>query len=120
MAKKKNWTVPLIEGTTIPWTEIWDAASNVKLDECEPDDFKFDATIKFIGIRKGYGSGTKVFVEDRDRTYTNSHGENHQVEYGIFLTDSYDIIMKMNEGIMSGTFTVCKRGQDYGIKLIRE
>ena len=40
--------------------------------------------------------------------------------YGVFLVDSYDIIMKMKEGFITGTFTVCKRGRDYGIKLINQ
>ena len=117
MRKKKTWTVPIIKGTNIMWTEIWNSY-DVELDECAPEEYKFDATIKFIGIRKGYGSGAKVFVKDTERTYTNKKGEIKHVEYGVFLTDSYDIIMKMNKGIISGTFTVCKRGQDYGIKLI--
>ena len=117
MAKKKTWTVPIIKGTNIVWTEIWNSY-DIELDRCEPEDYKFDATIEFIGICKGWGSGCKVFVKDTERTYINKKGETKQVKYGVFLTDSYDIIMKMNQGIVTGTFEVCKRGQDYGIKLV--
>lgn len=119
MAKKKTWMVPLIKGTNIAWTEIRNSYG-VELDECVPEDYKFDATIEFIGICKGYGSGCKVFVKDIERTYINKKGETKQVEYGVFLVDSYIIIKNMDHGVMTGTFTVCKRGQDYGIKLITE
>lgn len=117
MAKKKTWTVPVIKGTNIAWTEIWDSYG-VELDKCAPEDYKFDATIEFVGFRRGYGAGVKVIVKDTDLRYINNKGEIHNIEYGVFLTDSYDVIMKMNEGFMTGTFTVCKRGRDYGIKLI--
>lgn len=116
MAKKKTWTVPLIKGTDIAWTEIWESY-DVELDRCEPEDYKFDATIKFSSICKGYGSGCKVFVRDAERTYINKNGEEKPVRYGIFLIDADEIIPKMNQGILTATFTVCKRGQDYGIKL---
>ena len=49
MAKKKTWTVPVIKGTNIAWTEIWNSY-DVELDECAPEEYKFDATIKFAGI----------------------------------------------------------------------
>lgn len=117
MAKKKTWTVPVIKGTNIAWTEIWDSYG-VELDKRAPEDYKFDATIEFVGFRRGYGAGVKVIVKDTDLRYINNKGEIHNIEYGVFLTDSYDIIMKMQNGFMTGTFTVCKRGQDYGIKLI--
>ena len=119
MTKKKTWTVPVIKGTNIAWTEIWNSY-DIELDECAPEDYKFDANIKFVGIGRGYGSGAKVFVKDTERTFINNKGETNNVKYGVFLTDSYDIIMKMKEGLLTGTFTVCKRGQDYGIKLINQ
>jgi len=119
MTKKKTWTVPLIKGTNIAWTEGWNSwYHGVELDECSPEDYKFNATIEFAGICKGWGSGCKMFVKDTERTYTNNKGEVRNVVYGVFLVDSYDIVMKMDHGIMTGTFTVCKRGQDYGIKLV--
>jgi len=120
MTKKKTWTVPIIKGTNIACTQIWEARHNgIELDECDPETYKFDATIQFLEICKGWGSGCRVFVKDTERTYTNNKGETKPVEYGVFLTDSYDIIMKMDHGVMSGTFIVVKRGQDYGIKLIK-
>lgn len=124
MTKKRTWKVPLIKGTDIAWTEHWRSCDQ-GLDFVDPDTYKFDATIKFDGIVKGWGSGCKMFVKDTERTYVNKNGktcidkngEPCNITYGVFLVDSYDIIMKMKEGIMSGTFTVCKRGEDYGIKL---
>lgn len=40
------------------------------------------------------------------------------MRYGVFLCDANVIINNMDHGIMTGVFTVTKRGQDYGIKLI--
>ena len=101
------------------YTEVNDKlVINLKGADAAPEDYKFDATIKFVGIGRGYGSGAKVFVKDTERTYINNKGKTNNVEYGVFLIDSYDIIMKMKEGLITGTFTVCKRGRDYGIKLI--
>lgn len=51
MAKKKTWTVPVIKGTNIAWTEIWDSYG-VELDKRAPEDYKFDATIEFVGFRR--------------------------------------------------------------------
>ena len=59
--RKKTWTVLVIKGTNIAWTEIWNSY-DVELDECAPEEYKFDATIKFAGMGRGYGSGAKVFV----------------------------------------------------------
>ena len=117
MSNKKNWEVPLIKGTNIVWTETW-TAYGLGLDYCDPENYKFDATVEFHGICKGWGSGCKMFVKDTERTYVNGDGETKPVTYGVFLCDSYDIIMKMDHGIMTGTFEVSKRGRDYGIKLV--
>lgn len=120
---KIQWDVPVIKGTNIVWTEVWSTYTyDVEIDEftfINPNEYQFNATLKFIGIRKGYGSGCKVFVEDTERTYIDKYGREQPVIYGIFLTDSYDVIIEMDHGIMSGTFRVCKRGQDYGIKLLK-
>ena len=41
------------------------------------------------------------------------------MRYGVFLCDANVIINNMDHGIMTGVFTITKRGQDYGIKLIK-
>lgn len=120
MAKKK-WEAYVIEGTLIPWTEIWEAPSKgVKLETVEPEKIKFGAKVQFYGICKGWGSGCKVYLKDLERTYTEKNGEEKPVVYGVFLVDSYDIIMKMDHGILDANFEISKRGQDYGIKLVEE
>lgn len=35
MTKKKTWTVPIIKGTNIVWTEIGDSYG-IELDKCAP------------------------------------------------------------------------------------
>lgn len=116
--KKKTWEMPVIKGTLIPFTEAWDY-NRPELEYVEPEKVVFDATVRFYGICKGYGSGTKMYLKDMNRNFTNSKGETKPVEYGVFLCDSYEIVMKMDHGIMTGTFEVSKRGQDYGVRLVK-
>jgi len=117
MAKKKTWEAFVLKGTMIPWTEIWDSY-DVELESVEPEQIVFEATLKYSTIAKGYGSGCKVFFRDTERTYVDKRGETHQVRYGVFLADVDEIINAMVNGIYSGKFTICKRGQDYGIKVV--
>ena len=38
----------------------------------------------------------------------------------VFMTDIGDIIRQMDHGVITGTFTFCKRGQNYGCKLVSD
>lgn len=117
--KKKTWEMPVIKGTLIPFTEIWDS-DRPEIEYVEPEKVVFEADVEFFGICKGYGSGTKMFIRDLNRTFTTSCNTVKKVEYGVFLCNSHEIIMKMDHGKMHGKFEACKRGQDYAIKLVKE
>ena len=119
MAKKKTWEAFVLKDTNIPWTEIWDSY-DVEVESIEPEKVVFDATIKYSCIGKGYGSGCKLYVTDTERNYTKKNGETKPMYYGVFLCDADVIINNMNHGIMTGKFTIAKRGQDYGIKLVND
>jgi len=114
---KKTWTALVLKETLIPWTNYWNSY-NVEVEDANPDSIKFNATLKYNSIVKGYGSGCSVSFIDVDRTYIDKKGEIHQLTYNVFITDVDKIINKLVNGICNGTFTVCKRGQDYGIKLV--
>lgn len=116
MAKKKTWEAFVLKDTNIPWTEIWDS-SDVEVESVKPEEVVFEATIKYSCIGKGYGSGCKLYVTDTQRNYTTKNGETEPMRYGVFLCDANVIINNMDHGIMTGVFTITKRGQDYGIKL---
>ena len=106
----------MLKDTNIPWTEIWDS-SDVEVESVKPEEVVFEATLKYSCIGKGYGSGCKLYVTDTQRNYTNKNGETEPMRYGVFLCDANVIINNMDHGIMTGVFTITKRGQDYGIKL---
>ena len=118
MTKKRNWEAFVLKDTNIPWTEIWNS-SDVEVELVKPEEVVFEAAIKYSCIGKGYGSGCKLYVTDTQRNYTNKIGETEPMRYGVFLCDANVIINNMDHGIMTGVFTITKRGQDYGIKLIK-
>ena len=120
--KKKTWIAYVLPGTNIPFTEVWwgSAIYDVDLEETEPENVVFDATLKYYTIEKGYGSGCKVLFTDVNRTYVTKKGETEQLKYGVFLVDVDEIIDNLDHGIISGTFNIAKRGKDYGIKLVNK
>ena len=67
----------------------------------------FADTLKYAGYRHGRAGGHFVFV--RVSTRKNVH---------MFRTDFDDIVPKMVSGMLGGMFTFCKRGSNYGIKLV--
>lgn len=53
----------------------------------------------------------------------NDHGEDFNyaksVCYQVFLTDSKEVIQNMMHGIIYGKWTFVKRGENFGIKLVK-
>lgn len=53
----------------------------------------------------------------------NDHGEDFNyaksVYYQVFLTDSKEVIQNMMHGIIYGKWTFVKRGENFGIKLVK-
>ena len=50
--KKKTWIAYVLPGTNIPFTEVWwgSAIYDVDLEETEPENVVFDATLKYYTI----------------------------------------------------------------------
>ena len=67
----------------------------------------FDETLTYAGY--GRGRSSAVFY------FTDSTG----AAYQMFMTDMDDLLKKCDliDGNVNGTWTYCKRGQNYGIKL---
>lgn len=70
-----------------------------------------------INITDNYRSlkidANKLFDHGEDFNYAKS------VYYQVFLTDSKEVIQNMMHGIIYGKWTFVKRGENFGIKLIK-
>lgn len=70
------------------------------------DNYEFEAKMKVVGWGRGRSSITFTLVDEND------------VKYPTFASTFYEMIPHMSNGEISGTFTFCKRGQNYGLKLV--
>jgi hypothetical protein len=70
------------------------------------DNYEFEAHLKVVGWGRGRSSITFTLVD------TNG------VKYSTFASTFYEMIPHMSCGEIRGTFTFCKKGQNYGLKLI--
>lgn len=70
------------------------------------DNCQFEDTLTYKCYGRGRSSAVFVFTKSDGKTVS------------MFMTDIDDIIPKMVNGVLSGTFTYTKRGTNYGIKLV--
>lgn len=70
------------------------------------DNYEFEATLTFKEFRRGRSAFNAYFID----------GDGMQ--YSMFLTDFTDCIPIMNRGRVAGRFTFCKRGANYGLRLV--
>lgn len=75
------------------------------------DNFTFEAFLKVKGISRGTSSAT---FELSDVV--------NEVEYTMFMKDMLEMINNsiLDGGYIFGKFTYCKRGSNYGIKLVEQ
>ena len=72
------------------------------------DNFEFKASMHFESFQRGRSAAYAVFRTDKDERYT------------MFLKDLADAIPHLDKGfLLEKTFTFTKRGQNYGIKVVR-
>ena len=71
------------------------------------DNFEFFTTLTFSHFMRGRSAAYAVF--------TCSDG----TKCSMFLRDMEDVIPYLKNGYLTGSFTFCKRGQNFGIKLVR-
>lgn len=72
------------------------------------DNHEFDATLKC----EDYGRGRSAAYFELERV-----GEGKTVT--MFLKDFMEALPHMHGGVVKGTFTFCKRGQNYGCRLVK-
>lgn len=73
---------------------------------CEQvDNYFFDATLTFIGFSRGRSSVKVIFQDIKG------------IEYEMFATNFSDLVKGclLDNGVITGEWSFCKRGQNYGI-----
>ena len=73
------------------------------------DNFEWEDTIEY----ECFGRGTSAAHLYFRSTITGK-------SYQMFLKDFEDIVKLLVDGKVTGTFTFCKRGQNYGIKIVKK
>ena len=73
------------------------------------ENFEFEDTLKLTGMSRG-----------RSAANFNLQSETTGKDYNVFMTDMVHLFQNanINKGYVIGKWTFCKRGQNYGIKLI--
>lgn len=83
----------------------------------ERDNYEFDECLEIYGFVRGCSSAVMILrpADDhgKDFNYVNS------IYYQVFLTDSKEIIQHMIHGVIYGKWTFVKRGENFGIKLVK-
>ena len=89
------WNFPPIQKDNLVWEDIEE----------------WDAELKMVGYNRGRSAAFFLWVDIEDNT-----------SYPMFLTDMSEAIQKsvIAHGTIDGRWTVVKRGQNYGIKLISQ
>lgn len=87
---------------------IYDHINQKQIQPVNVPNFEFTATLKMIGYSRGMSSVLFKFKDDiADK------------EYVMFISDFINLVPHMNAGVVTGTFTYCKKGKCYGIMFIR-
>lgn len=102
MAKKTgDYVIPFDEkGNQMSYDYFY--ARGIKLP-----NFEFAGILKFLRFERGRSAANAIFLRQKTGT-----------EVSVFLTDLKDMIPHMINGEIEGRFTFCKRGANYGCRLL--
>ncbi|AKF13441.1 hypothetical protein PHIN3_178 [Sinorhizobium phage phiN3] len=104
MASKKtgNYPIPFdTNGNQLHYPETWTRDGVVM-----KDNFVFADVLTFSHFSRGRSAAYAYFKRSTGETVT------------VFLSDLADIMKIMVRGEVGGTFTFCKKGMNYGTKLV--
>lgn len=103
---KKQLKIPFKDGRPCKWVK--------DVHDEEHDNYEFDECLEIYGFVRGCSS-TVMLLRPAD-----DHGKDfNSIYYQVFLTDSKEIIQHMIHGIIYGKWTFVKRGENFGIKLVK-
>lgn len=105
---KSTWKLVVNEKGQIRW---WDPGARCieQYGYHYEDNFEWEDTLKY----ETFGRGTSAAHLWFRSTITGK-------EYMMFLTDFSNIVELLVEGKLTGTFTFCKRGANYGVKYVKK
>ena len=101
---KGDYQIPFLNGKFQSYVETWRGKQIEWRDNCE-----FEAKMKIIG----YGRGRSSAVFDLEDQATKE-------QYSMFMSDTMHLIATTNlkKGCVSGVWTFCKKGTNYGIQYV--
>jgi hypothetical protein len=99
VTKKKEIRIPISESGEM---QRYSYSNERFIDNCEWDD-----KLKYRGYARGRSAAYFIFKS-----------ELNEKKYYMFMKDLDDSIGRMALGILEGRFTYCKRGQNFGIRMI--
>lgn len=103
-AKKGNYPIPFdAEGNQLHYADTWGPGPVWR------DNHVFEAVLRYGGYCRGRSAAYMLFV--RVDTLAS---------VVVFLGDFDPIAERMAKGEVAGRFTFCKRGQNYGCRLVDE
>ncbi len=71
------------------------------------DNFEFQDTLVFSGFTRG-----------RSAVHAHFKSKTNSTSFVVFLSDLAKMIPNLVGGVAEGKFTFCKRGSNYGLKMI--
>lgn len=73
------------------------------------DNYEFEDTMEIVGMNRKGHSITYIMVSKTDHK-----------KYSIFIKEMLNILQNgsVNKGIVSGSWTFCKRGQEYSLRFL--
>ena len=104
MGKTGDYCIPFDrDGDQLHWVDEWEVKHNgAKM----VPNFEFNETLTFDGFCRGRSAAYARFLKSDGREVT------------MFLVELEEAIKHMTNGVVSGRFTFCKRGMNYGCKRI--
>ena len=122
MGKKSSYQIPFLQNGNM-------AKYGHDRDIVEwKDNFEFSTAINFDRFERGRSAAHAIFesadlsVHYRGLSSQQSYEQKVPKEgfvYQVFLTDLADMMRHMNSCSVEGIFTFCKRGRNYGVKLVK-
>ena len=71
------------------------------------ENFEFDDTLTYVGFQRGRSAAYFIWERANSKKVT------------MFLKDLDESIKHIVNGKLSGTFTFCKRGANFGVKILK-
>ena len=87
--------------------------------DSDVENYEFKETFRYLTYSRVNSSCKLVLAKSSEYNHNILEKEFFGTRYEVFMTDVESIINKMHLGEISGTFTFVKRGQNYGIKLVK-